>query len=78
MNPEELKTLGDLVDGFAPPVRVCLACGEGEPELSNDDGVFELRCPECDHTSGPAASRVAAAQRNSPRASSSRSALRST
>ncbi len=61
LNPEELKALGDLVDGFAQPVRRCLACGEGEPELSNDEGVFELRCPECDHTSGPASSRVAAA-----------------
>jgi hypothetical protein len=61
LNADELNALGTLVDGFAPPVRVCPACGEGEPELSNDDGVFELRCPDCDHASGPAPSRVAAA-----------------
>jgi hypothetical protein len=61
LNPDELTTLGTLVDGFAQPVRVCPACGEGEPELSNDEGVFELRCPDCDHASGPAPSRVAAA-----------------
>jgi hypothetical protein len=61
LNPDELAALGTQVDGFAQPVRVCPACGEGEPELSNDDGVFELRCPDCDHASGPAPSRIAAA-----------------
>ena len=61
LSADEMAVLGDLVDGFAPQVRVCPACGEGEPELSNDEGVFELRCPECDHASGPARSRVAAA-----------------
>jgi Plasmid replication region DNA-binding N-term len=60
LNADELTALGTLVDGFAQPVRVCPACGEGEPELSNDDGVFEWRCPECEHASGPAPSRVVA------------------
>ncbi|CAM2156118.1 DNA-binding protein [Pararobbsia alpina] len=60
LNPDEVEVLGTLVDGFAPIVRACPACGDGEPELSNDGGVFELRCPDCDHASGPAPSRIAA------------------
>lgn len=60
LSADEVAVLGTLVDGFVPIVRACPACGEGEPELSNEDGVFELRCPDCDHASGPAPSRVAA------------------
>jgi hypothetical protein len=63
LEPGEIEVLGTLVDGFVPIVRICPACGEGEPELSNDDGEFELRCPDCDHTSGPTSSRVAATAR---------------
>ena len=61
LSPEEVEVLGTLVDGFVPIVRECPACHDGEPELSNVDGEFELRCPDCDHASGPTRSRVAAA-----------------
>ncbi|RKP49748.1 DNA-binding protein [Pararobbsia silviterrae] len=60
LEPDEVQALGTAFDGFAPIVQACPACGDGEPELSNDDGVFELRCPDCDHASGPAPSRIAA------------------
>lgn len=63
LNDEELAGLGTLVDGHVSlPVR-CPKCQEGEPELSEVEGLYELTCPECEHTSGPGGSRLEAVSR---------------
>jgi hypothetical protein len=46
----------------ALPAR-CPKCEDGEPELSRNDDGYELLCPECDHASGPTASRFEAITR---------------
>ncbi|MFP4906253.1 DNA-binding protein, partial [Paraburkholderia sp. BR14261] len=56
----ELASLGTVVDGqVALPAR-CPNCHEGEPELSEVDDGFEFTCPECEHTSGTGATKLAA------------------
>lgn len=56
----ELTSLGTLVDGHVAPPARCPSCREGEPELSEMDDGFEFSCPECEHTSGAGASKLAA------------------
>ncbi|MBB6318432.1 hypothetical protein FHX56_001755 [Paraburkholderia tropica] len=63
LGEEELAALGTRVDGHVALPSRCPGCEEGEPELSQVDGRFELSCPECDYTSGLGASRLEAVAR---------------
>lgn len=63
LNAEELESIGTLVDGHVSIPANCPKCVEGEPELSQVDNRYELQCPECDHSSGTAASRLAVVTR---------------
>jgi hypothetical protein len=60
MSATEIEALGTDVDGFVDLPARCTACGTGEPELSGHDGEFELSCPDCEHSSGAARSRLSA------------------
>jgi hypothetical protein len=60
MSATEIEALGTDVDGFVDLPARCKACGTGEPELSGHDGEFELSCPDCEHSSGAARSRLSA------------------
>jgi myosin heavy subunit len=57
---DELNMIGTAADGHVTLPARCPKCGEGEPELSQVDHRFELLCPECEHSSGPGESRLAA------------------
>ncbi|MFT4064678.1 DNA-binding protein [Paraburkholderia sp.] len=57
---EELSMIGTAADGHVTLPARCPKCEEGEPELSQVDHCFELLCPECEHSSGPGESRLAA------------------
>jgi hypothetical protein len=59
----ELAQIGTLVDGHVGLPAHCPNCEEGEPELSQVEGGFELSCPECEHTSGAGSSRLQAVAR---------------
>jgi predicted nucleic acid-binding Zn-ribbon protein len=59
----ELAQLGSLIDGHVGLPQHCPNCEEGEPELSQVDGRFELSCPECEYTSGVGTSRLEAVTR---------------
>lgn len=63
LNAEELATIGTTADGYVALPTHCPKCSEGEPELSQIDHRYELSCPECEHTSGPGASRLEAVSR---------------
>jgi hypothetical protein len=54
----ELAQIGTVVDGHVSLPAHCPNCEEGEPELSQVEGGFELSCPECEHASGAGASRL--------------------
>ncbi|MGH8783333.1 DNA-binding protein [Paraburkholderia sp.] len=58
LSAEELAVLGTTADGYVVLPTHCPKCSEGEPELSQIDHRYELSCPECEHTSGPGASRL--------------------
>ena len=60
---DELNAIGTAADGHVTLPLRCPKCEEGEPELSQVDHRFELSCPECDHSSGPGKSRLAAVSR---------------
>lgn len=59
----ELERLGTVVDGHVSLPARCPKCQGGEPELSEVDQRYELSCPECEHSSGTAVSRLAAVSR---------------
>jgi hypothetical protein len=63
MSATEIEALGTDIDGFVDLPARCNACGTGEPELSQHDGEFELSCPDCEHSSGAATSRLRAVMR---------------
>ncbi|MFL9932926.1 DNA-binding protein [Paraburkholderia sp. RL18-103-BIB-C] len=63
LTSDELNAVGTAADGHVSLPLRCPKCDEGEPELSQVDHRFELLCPECDHTSGLGASRLAAVSR---------------
>jgi uncharacterized protein (DUF2164 family) len=59
LSVEELESVGTTVDGHVNIPTNCPKCAEGEPELSQVNDRFELSCPECEHSSGTGASRLA-------------------
>jgi len=59
----ELARIGTAVDGHVELPAHCPKCRDGEPELSQVDGQFELSCPECEHSSGAGKSRLEAVTR---------------
>jgi myosin heavy subunit len=63
LTTDELTVIGPAADGHVTLPLRCPKCEEGEPELSQVDHRFELQCPECDHSSGPGESRLAAVSR---------------
>ncbi|MFL9904000.1 DNA-binding protein [Paraburkholderia fungorum] len=63
LTTDELTVIGTSADGHVTLPLRCPKCEEGEPELSQVDHRFELQCPECDHSSGPGESRLAAVSR---------------
>jgi len=63
LSGEELESIGTAVDGHVALPARCPKCVEGEPELSQVDHHYELLCPECEHSSGTGASRLAAVTR---------------
>ncbi|MFL9911833.1 DNA-binding protein [Paraburkholderia sp. RL17-337-BIB-A] len=63
LTTDELTVVGTAADGHVTLPLRCPKCEEGEPELSQVDHRFELQCPECDHSSGPGESRLAAVSR---------------
>jgi hypothetical protein len=63
MSATEIEALGTDVDGFVDLPARCTACGSGEPELSQHSGEFEVSCPDCEHSSGAAPSRLCAVAR---------------
>ncbi|MCG5075507.1 DNA-binding protein [Paraburkholderia tagetis] len=63
LGDEELAQLGTVVDGHVSLPAHCPNCEDGEPELAQVDGRFELSCPECEYTSGLGASRLEAVAR---------------
>jgi DNA repair exonuclease SbcCD ATPase subunit len=60
LSREEMSALGTQVDAYVAAPSRCPACGDGEPELSRHENEFELSCPDCEHSSGPVASKLAA------------------
>jgi regulator of replication initiation timing len=63
LDTTDLESIGTAIDGHVPLPARCPKCAEGEPELSQVDHRYELQCPECEHSSGPGASRLEAVAR---------------
>lgn len=63
LGEHEFATLGTLLDGQVALPAHCPKCADGEPELANVDGRYELLCPECEHSSGMGHSRFEAVTR---------------
>ncbi|MFL9965704.1 DNA-binding protein [Paraburkholderia sediminicola] len=63
LTSDELTSVGTAADGHVSLPLRCPKCDEGEPELSQVDHRYELLCPECEHSSGLGASRLAAVSR---------------
>ncbi|HTH60621.1 MAG TPA: DNA-binding protein [Paraburkholderia sp.] len=63
LDAAELARIGTAVDGHVELPVHCPKCRDGEPELSQVDGQYELICPECDHSSGAGRSRLEAVTR---------------
>jgi hypothetical protein len=76
LRDEELAQLGTRIDAQVSLPPHCPNCEEGEPELSQVDGRFELSCPECDYTSGSGASRLEAVARFTAGAKAARNPVR--
>jgi hypothetical protein len=63
LSETEIAALGTNIDSFVNiPVR-CPACETGEPELVQHENEFDLSCPDCERSSGAAASRLCAVSR---------------
>jgi DNA repair exonuclease SbcCD ATPase subunit len=63
LSHEEIASIGTAADGYIDLPATCPGCDDGEPELYERDGHFELQCPECERTSGEVGSRLAAFSR---------------
>lgn len=63
LDPAAFGAIGTMLDTHVTVPAHCPKCEDGEPELSRSDEGYELLCPECEHASGPAASRFEAVSR---------------
>lgn len=63
LNEDEIASIGTAADGYIDLPSSCPGCDDGEPELYERDGRYELQCPECERTSGEVGSRLAAFSR---------------
>jgi regulator of replication initiation timing len=63
LSAEELARVGTIADGHVALPARCPRCEDGEPELSQVDGRYELQCPDCEHSSGTGDSRLEAVAR---------------
>ena len=60
LEESDFVVLGTALDGRLAVPGHCPKCRDGEPELAQVDGGYELLCPECDHASGIGRSRLEA------------------
>jgi hypothetical protein len=60
LDERDFAVLGTALDNQLEIPGHCPKCRDGEPELAQADGGYELLCPECDHSSGIARSRLEA------------------
>ena len=63
LDDAELARIGTAVDGHVELPAHCPLCRDGEPELSQVGQLYELTCPECQHTSEAGRSRLEAVTR---------------
>jgi Plasmid replication region DNA-binding N-term len=63
LNEKDFAVLGTTLDSHLGIPAHCPKCKDGEPELAQVDGGYELLCPECDYASGIGRSRLEAAAR---------------
>lgn len=63
LSVDELARVGTIADGHVALPARCPRCDEGEPELSQVDGQYEVLCPDCEHSSGTGDSRLEAVVR---------------
>jgi Plasmid replication region DNA-binding N-term len=63
LKESDFAVLGTALDSHLAMPGHCPRCTNGEPELAQVDGGFELLCPECDHASGTRRSRLEAFSR---------------
>lgn len=63
LSERDFGELGTALDNQVDVPAHCPKCGDGEPELAQIDGGYELLCPECDHSSGMGRSRLEAVAR---------------
>jgi chromosome segregation ATPase len=63
LSEAEIAALGTNIDSFVNIPARCPACETGEPELVQHENEFDLSCPDCDRSSGAAASRLCAVSR---------------
>ncbi|WP_175940814.1 DNA-binding protein [Caballeronia sp. BCC1704] len=57
---EEIAALGTQADPYVAVPGACPGCEDGEPELQLHEDEYELCCPKCERTSGPASSKLSA------------------
>jgi chromosome segregation ATPase len=60
LDGRDFAALGTALDNHLEIPGRCPKCNEGEPELTQTEGGYELLCPECDHCSGIVPSRFEA------------------
>jgi hypothetical protein len=60
LDEHDFAALGTALDNQLLIPGHCPKCNDGEPELAQAEGGYELLCPECDHCSGIARSRFEA------------------
>lgn len=63
LSEADFAALGTVLDGHVSLPARCPRCPDGEPEMGQVDGGYELQCPECDHSSGVGCSRLEAVTR---------------
>ncbi len=63
LSERDFGELGTALDNQVDVPAHCPKCGDGEPELAQIDGGYEVLCPECDHSSGMGRSRLEAVAR---------------
>ena len=63
LSDTDLTALGRAADECASIPARCVVCEDGEPELTEFDGLIEISCPECGHSSGTCGSRLQASYR---------------